>query len=758
MVSQNELSELASLLQPLIDNTRISAERREELMQRGAVSALEEAAVDTPEAVVLLQETAGNHQNTSVRSQALQGLIRLAQEGQLLAVDSLYRLAVENDSLAARQAILVKKWQPQRSGLRALFDWFTYLSDGKPFPENDLLLLTEAYFSDASSSLQLRLQATAAQNRAENWSRIVSAVQNLNHTVVEQLVEKYPSFRPVERKITLDQLSLLASQGSVEARSGLARLFIRYEDLRARDILLSSKNLPDDAEQRALFFFLVGDWDSYKSLDFDNHLLVNAYEHAGRTLRRRLLEHSRHSGQGEWLRSMNLSTSGDESSSAVRWIHDLTDADWEVSIQRLLEGSRHNELWKLAQVAPPVWGAVILSNLQERGWCPEEPDQREGFQNLADHAARCKTNPFTVGHRKSLQAPSTDIQCISLHPTGRILAAGSSDQRLMLWSLPDGQPAEPGILSPTPVTRTMAFSPDGELIACAGGDNRIRVFRFPNGQLLKTLDGHRAMIRGLAIHPDGRTLYSAGFDGYVRLWRFPHGAALKTIRPGPGEIFSLALGSGGSHLLSAGADSIVQVWSLPEGVLSRELIGHSSTITLLATSLTGELAASAGRDGMLRLWNFTSGGLLRTIPFTSALTSLCMHPNEQVLVGGGSSGEITIWNLSTGRVLEMLSGHRKAVTGLVISPQGDRLYSADSGGTILIWDLQAFIEIRLAAEHSRPGAAVELQGRLKDAGATSAEKRWIEFAAALALWRQRFDIELAEPTMIPVGEFDIEIS
>lgn len=758
MLSSEELRELASLLQPHANITGIPAERQRELLLRGVISAVEEAAASAPEAIDILRAAAGDHQENAIRSQSLQALLRLADEKHAAAVDALFSLAVEKDSLAARQAVLTHQWQPQRPTLRALFDWFTCLIDGRPFPESDLPRLTEAYFSDASPSLQARLQATAGQNRVENWARIVAAVQNGSFKAFEELIDRFTSFRPVERQIALDQLSLLASRGSVEAREGLALIFIRYEDPRAREILLSGEYLPQEAEQRALFFFLTGDWERYNKLDFDHHLLINAYENSGRALRRRLLEHSRHSGQTEWLRSMDLSGAADGSSGAVRWINDLTDADWELSIHRLLDGRRHNDLWKLAQVAPPVWSAVILISLHQRGWQPEEPEEREGFLHLADLAGRCREKPFNIRSRKSLHAPINDLNTISLHPNGKMLAAGSSDQRIFLWNLPDGKLRDPGIIGPVPVTRALAFSPDGELIACAGGDNRIRLFRVQNGQLVKTLEGHRAMIRGLAIHPDGRTLYSAGFDGAVRFWRFPHGADLKTIRPGPGEIFSLVLGSKGSHLLTAGADSLVHVWSLPEGNLSRELIGHTGTITLLAASPASELVASAGRDGMLRLWNFTSGGILKTIPFSEPLTALCMHPDEQVLIAGSSSGEISVWNLSTGRALERLSEHHKPLAGLVVSPEGNMLYSADSGGTVLVWDLWTFLETRLAGDSIRPGAVLEYQERLKSAGLSPAEKIWLEFGAALASWRQRFDIELVEPTTIMVGEFDIEIT
>lgn len=773
MTDPLDISTLAALLRSGPITTPLSAEAQQELLLMGAVAALEERAVQeerpaqedhtaqahapAPSAVELLYETAAVHPLDSVRGLAFQALLRLAQAGRNPAVDALYRLAVEENSLGARQAITAGGWQPTRPALRALFDWFTCLEAGRPFPEDSLPALSAAYFAEASPSLRRRLLAGASQNRAEHWARIMAAVETGLPAGFLDLVERYPRFRPTEREILLKELSRLAEDGSPfapAAREALALLYIRCEDDHARQILLTSAGLPEDPTQRALLFFLGGDWARYETLDFDHHLLLSAYEQSGRALRRRLLEHARHTGQMDWLRGMG-------GAAEVRWLEDLTDADWELAIRRLAERERPAELWQLAQVAPPLWSAAILHRLLQAdwqpAWQPDDPAEREGFASLAAQARECLAAPLTIRPRKSLHAPLDEITCLALQPGGRTLAAGCGDARVFQWQLPDGDLRGPALIGPAPLTRALAYSPDGELMACASSDHRIRVFRAQTGQLVKTLEGHRAMLRGLAINPDGRALYSASFDGTLRFWRFPYGPELKTLRPGPEEIFSMALGAGGSHLLSGGADGLVRVWSLPEGAPARELEAPAGTVTHLAASPSSELVASAGRDGFLRLWNFTSGGLLRTIPNTAPLTALVMHPNDQVLAGGSTRGEVFLWNLSTGRLIDTLAAHEQPITGLVFSPEGERLYSADSGGVLRVWDLQAFLAVRLPSESSRPGAVAEIEARLVGPSLSAAEKKWLGFSAALARWRQRFDIELSSLEPIAVGEFDIEI-
>lgn len=777
MISSEELRAFAAMLGSTIEPAEISAERQEELRLRGIVAILEEIAFASEvtsevevasaseaasalEAMHLLFETAARQPLEDVRAQAFHALARLSQAGHAQAVEALYRLAIEHNHLAARQQILTHGWKPERPGLGALFQWFTCLSAGEVFPQEQLPALTQGYFEEASPALQERLLDSAGRHHEENWARILSTVRFPNEAAMLSLVERYPSFRPVERQITLDQLDRLASSGGnaeqQAARNALSLLFIRHEDPQARQLVQDNAYLPEDPETRALFFFLAGLWDDYETLDFDHSLLISAYENAGRSLRRRLLEHSRMTGQLEWMRDLGGSVE-------VRWVNDLTDADWDLSIRRLEEHNQLPDLWRLAQVAPPVWGAAILDRLVKRTWQPEGAEEREGFARLAGLARESLANPLSIRPKKALNAPFAEITCLAMHPSGRVIAAGSHDQHVYQWDLPDGTMRKPPLMGPSPLTRALAYSPEDDLLAAANGDNRIRAFRLPGGGLVKNFEGHRAMIRGLAISPDGRMLYSAGFDGTVRIWRFPHGTELKTLKPGPGEIFSLALGVKGRHLITAGADCLIRVWTLPEGTLAREITGHTDTIMHLATSPTSELVASAGRDGTVRLWNYSSGGLVRTIANPAGpITALCMHPNDQVLLGGRANGEVMMWSLSTGRLLDTLPGHRQPISGLVLSPDGNMLFSASSSTAgimshLEVWDLRAFLTIRLPGEVARPGAVNSLAERLKAPNLASSEKKWLTFSAELARWRQRYDIEIADFNAIRIGEFDIEL-
>jgi WD40 repeat protein len=85
----------------------------------------------------------------------------------------------------------------------------------------------------------------------------------------------------------------------------------------------------------------------------------------------------------------------------------------------------------------------------------------------------------------------------------RILASGSADQTVRLWSLPDGRLIET-LIGHGDSVECLAMSPDGRFLASGSTDRTVRLWSLPDGRLIGVLEGHRGHVKCLAISPDGR--------------------------------------------------------------------------------------------------------------------------------------------------------------------------------------------------------------------------------------------------------------
>jgi WD40 repeat protein len=158
---------------------------------------------------------------------------------------------------------------------------------------------------------------------------------------------------------------------------------------------------------------------------------------------------------------------------------------------------------------------------------------------------------------------------IAISADGRLLATGSADKTLRLWSLPDAQ--------------------------------LVRVFRMPIGA------GFNGRIYALAMSPDGRTLavYAAAYEpvAYVHLYDIVTGELVKKVGPLPDVVGALAFSHDGKRL-AAGLNGGhgIRVWQAPFDGVAREDTQYGGDVNSLAFDRAGRLGSVAA-DGLIRLYD-----------------------------------------------------------------------------------------------------------------------------------------------------------
>jgi len=121
--------------------------------------------------------------------------------------------------------------------------------------------------------------------------------------------------------------------------------------------------------------------------------------------------------------------------------------------------------------------------------------------------------------------------------------------------------------------------------------------------LIRTLTGHRGLVKSLAITPDGRLLVSASYDGTLRVWDVATGEAIRVLKGHSGTVNSVAVSPDGQLAISASSDETIGIWNLSTGQSVGSLQRHSRGVRGVSITPDGHHIISTSWDGTLRVWN-----------------------------------------------------------------------------------------------------------------------------------------------------------
>lgn len=243
---------------------------------------------------------------------------------------------------------------------------------------------------------------------------------------------------------------------------------------------------------------------------------------------------------------------------------------------------------------------------------------------------------------------------------------------------------------------TVTFSPDGTLIASGSLDKTIKLWSAASGKELKTLHGHTDAVNSVAFSPDGKTLVSCSVDE-VKLWDVASGRELRTFSEHTNNVLSVAFSPDGRTLTSCGVDGVVKLWNVASEHSLKTLFGHTDFVVSVAFSPDGKTLASGSWDDTVKLWDVGTGRELRTLyGHAVAVSTVAFSPDGRMLASGGSDRAIKLWDAGSGQELKTLFGHYGPVNLVAFSPDGRTLASAGGtqDGAVKLWDVGTGREIK----------------------------------------------------------------
>lgn len=382
-----------------------------------------------------------------------------------------------------------------------------------------------------------------------------------------------------------------------------------------------------------------------------------------------------------------------------------------------------------------ISAAEALLQLRETGEAKENlrsaPVKFRGWEwSYLDRLSDASTMTF--------RAHSGGVASVAVSPDGAMIASGSADSTIRLWST-DGK--EIGRLSGHHgQVSTLDFSSDGTLLASGSTDKSVKVWDVKSRKEIRTLtDGLSQGVYCVKFHPDGKKIGTASWDftrapfrvyGFAAIHDLETGKRLNRFEGTAHPLSSIDFSSDGKKLLTGDWGMLLQILDVDSG---RQLVkididdrDDYRAIQSVAFSPDESRFCAVGKDNRIRAYSTSSGELLRTIESWEGhikdVNTVAYSPDGKYFATGSADLAIIVWDADTFRKVNEFLGHTAPVSSLSFSPDSKTLYSASRDNTVKAWDVERHRRTTFDVMQSGPWSApVSPDGLIFAAAGSDAE-------------------------------------
>ncbi|CED83258.1 WD40-repeat-containing subunit of the 18S rRNA processing complex [Phaffia rhodozyma] len=167
-----------------------------------------------------------------------------------------------------------------------------------------------------------------------------------------------------------------------------------------------------------------------------------------------------------------------------------------------------------------------------------------------------------------------DINSLDLAPNDRLLASGSQDKTVKIFQVEYAAPKKGTDAKATGGVHqvgtckghkrgvwSVRFSRTDRVLATGSGDKTVRIWSLDDYTCLKTFEGHSNSVLRVDFLSQGQQLVSSSSDGLVKLWNVKDEECVSSFDNHEDKVWALAVSEDESTIVSGAADSVVTFWT-----------------------------------------------------------------------------------------------------------------------------------------------------------------------------------------------------
>jgi len=141
-----------------------------------------------------------------------------------------------------------------------------------------------------------------------------------------------------------------------------------------------------------------------------------------------------------------------------------------------------------------------------------------------------------------------------------MLVSGSDDFTLFLWQPSESKNNLARMTGHQALINQVQFSPDGRLIASGSFDKSIKIWSGLDGTFIAALRGHVSSVYQIAWSADSRLLCSGSADSTLKVWDCKTKKLMFDLPGHADEVYAVDWSPDGERVASGGKDKVLKVW------------------------------------------------------------------------------------------------------------------------------------------------------------------------------------------------------